>query len=278
MQFLLKKYYIAIYLLEKMEFGKKEIAIEFSRCILSGEENSNEFDINNHPDFNIIQSEGNSIKIEQIRMIQNKINEKPIISNRKVYIINDSEYMTKEAQNCLLKTLEEPPEYATLILICSNENLLLSTIKSRCTKVFFEDISKEDIKSYLQKNNLCSNISDTILEASNGSIGKACQIIEKQELFENANLLIENIDKCDKIDYINNLKFLYNAKEDIFSILEYANIILLSKLQQDSRYINCIKYIENAKNKLIKNANFDMTIDDLLFHLWEEINENNNRS
>ena len=63
--------------------------------------------------------------------------EKPIRSERKVYIINDGEKMTKEAQNSLLKTLEEPPEYVVIILITSNENLLLNTIKSRCAKIKF---------------------------------------------------------------------------------------------------------------------------------------------
>ncbi len=51
--------------------------------------------------------------------------------------------MTIEAQNCLLKTLEEPPEYVVIILIVSNENKLLTTIKSRCTKIYFESLSNE---------------------------------------------------------------------------------------------------------------------------------------
>ena len=75
--------------------------------------------------------------------MQRKVAEKAIISNKKVYIIDNADTMTTEAQNCLLKTLEEPPEYITIILICSNEDNLLSTIKSRCTRMHFETIDIE---------------------------------------------------------------------------------------------------------------------------------------
>ena len=259
-----------------MESGKKKIAIDFAKHILSDDEKS--FNIDNHPDFCIVLPDGNSIKIEQIRMVQNKITEKPIISDKKVYIIDDSELMTKEAQNCLLKTLEEPPEYATIILICSNENMLLSTIKSRCMKLYFESISNEEIKEYLAKAYDNLDVSDSVLEIANGSIGKVCQNIEKQQIFESIKPIFENLDKYDLIDFIKKSEYLYKAKDDIFNILEYANIILFDKLKKDNRYLNCTKYVEIAKNRLMQNANYEMTIDDLLFHLWEEINENNNRS
>lgn len=75
----------------------------------------------------------------------------PIVSKRKVYVIDDSEYMTKDAQNCLLKTLEEPPEFVTIILIVSNENFILNTIKSRCIKIYFNNLSDEELKSIFLK-------------------------------------------------------------------------------------------------------------------------------
>ena len=116
--------------------GKKQIAKEFAKALLCIEENKYcgkcksciEFDNNNNPDFILIEPEESSIKIDQIREIQRKVVEKPIISRQKVYIIDDSDKMTPEAQNGLLKTLEEPPEYITIILIGSNENSFLSTI------------------------------------------------------------------------------------------------------------------------------------------------------
>ena len=105
------------------------------------------FDSGNHPDFVFVDSEdGKNIKIGQIRLMQESIAEKPIVSSNKVYVINNSDLMTAEAQNCLLKTLEEPPEYATIILICSNSSKLLNTIKSRCTKIAFKKLSEDDLK------------------------------------------------------------------------------------------------------------------------------------
>ena len=101
------------------EYAKKILCIdkkETEDCISCIKWNSN-----NHPDFYQIEPENRTIKIEQIRAMQERISEKPITSSRKVYLIIDSDTMTKEAQNCLLKTLEEPPEYASIILIASNE-------------------------------------------------------------------------------------------------------------------------------------------------------------
>lgn len=261
--------------------GKKLFAIEFAKHILctnkTGENSFKQIEENNHPDFHIIVPDGNSIKIEQIRILQNKIIEKPIISNRKVYIIDESEKMTKEAQNCLLKTLEEPPEYVIIILICSNENLLLSTIESRCTKMVFQKISKEELKQYIQENNLFSEVSDSILDTLNGSIGKAYLLKEKQELYEGIKPIFETIESVDKIDFIKKSDALYKAKEDIQESLNFANVILCKKAKEDARFLSCTNIIENAKNKLKQNANFDMTIDDMLFHLWEEIHEKYSR-
>ena len=76
-----------------------------------------------------------SIKIDQIREMQKSVSEKPIISNHKVCIIDDADLMTKEAQNCLLKTLEEPPEYIVIILIVSNENKINEAINNSNNKL-----------------------------------------------------------------------------------------------------------------------------------------------
>ena len=152
----------------KDSIGKLLFAKEFSKAILctSDEKACNkcksciEFDTNNNPDFTIIEPEGNSIKIDQIRELTKKVYEKPVVSSRKVYIINDSQVMTKEAQNSLLKTLEEPPEYVTIILITSNENTFLPTIKSRCTKVSFNRLTNNELANILEKEYNYLNISE----------------------------------------------------------------------------------------------------------------------
>lgn len=107
------------------------------------------FDSDNNPDFVLVEPDGNSIKIAQIREMQENVYTKPIVSNKKVFVINDSDKMTEEAQNSLLKTLEEPPEYIIIILITANENKLLNTIKSRCLKISFNNLESNDLISYI---------------------------------------------------------------------------------------------------------------------------------
>lgn len=146
--------------------GKSLFAKEFASRVLGIN-----CDLENNPDFMIVNPDGNSIKIEQIRLLIQKIYEKPVSSDKKVYIINDAEKMTTEAQNSLLKTLEEPPLYATLILTTSNESKLLSTIISRCTKIYFLPIEEKEILKYVNDNNL-KDVNNSIISACQGSIRK----------------------------------------------------------------------------------------------------------
>jgi len=269
---------IAICLQARWEYGKFEFAKEFAKMALClGEPNCKaciQFEGGNNPDFTIIAPDGNSIKIEQIRMLQSKVIEKPIISKKKVYIIDDSQTMTVEAQNCLLKTLEEPPEYVMIILVCNNENKLLTTIKSRCTKIVFHKIEENILREFLQK----QQMSEKILKASDGSIGRAHLIKEQEELLNQVDSAFENIKQKDQIDFIKGGTVFYNKTVNVFDLLDYTNIILLDKAKQDISYINTISKIEEAKNRLKQNGNLEMTIDNMLLSIWEEIHENHSRS
>ena len=207
-------------------------------------------------------------------MMQTKIIEKPIISKKKVYIIDDSQTMTDEAQNCLLKTLEEPPEYVMIILICNNESKLLATIKSRCTKIVFHKIEENILKPYLQK----QGMSDKILKACDGSIGRAYLIKDQEELLNQVDSAFENIKQKDQIDFIKDAGIFYNKNVNIFDLLDYTNILLLEKAKKDACYINSISKVEEAKNRLKQNGNWDMTIDNMLLSIWEEIHEKYSRS
>ncbi len=260
--------------------GKKEIAKEFAKMLLCINDNKYcntcksciEFDSNNNPDFLYIEPDGNSVKIEQIRYIQRKIQEKPIISNKKVYIINDADKMTTEAQNCLLKTLEEPPEYSTIILIGSNENMFLSTIKSRCMIIHFSKIEDEKIRKYLEEKYELKDISTNMLEIFQGSIGKAILLKDKKEQYEKIELIIKSLRQKSIIDILNMSEILYKSKEEIFDILEYINVILIKLAKTDYEYIKCINSVEETKTRLKQNANYDMSIDNMLFNMWEDVN------
>ena len=211
--------------------GKKMIATEFAKAILCSNmdkpcnscKSCLEFNTNNHPDFLCIKQDNNSIKIEQIRELQKKIQEKPIISKRKVYIIDNADYMTVEAQNCLLKTLEEPPEFATIILIGANENSFLTTIKSRCMILHFNPISNEVIKTYLEENYKMKNISSNFLDVFQGSIGRAIEIKDKVEDYLLLENVINHLEQNDLIEIIQKLDILYKSKEEILDMLDYIN-------------------------------------------------------
>lgn len=266
--------------------GKLLIAKEFARKILCLENTKDEtctcksctcFNSQNHPDFHVINEDGENIKIETIREITEKVIEKPIISNRKVYIINDCEKMTKEAQNCLLKTLEEPPEFITIILISSNENIILNTIKSRCMTVKFQNIENDKLADYAINVIGYENLSENLLKSFDGSIGKAIKVKNNKEKYDILDLLIDNLKKKDIIDIFSEGKIIYD-KENIYDILDYIIVCLYEKSKENEKYLDCIKYVNKCLSRLRVNCNFDMSIDDMLFGMWEELNETSNRS
>lgn len=260
--------------------GKTLFAREFARKILclngKGDncESCIKWDSNNHPDFLQIEPENNTIKIEQIRSMQEEISVKPIASNKKVFLIVNSDCMTKEAQNCLLKTLEEPPEYATIILTTSNESKLLNTIKSRCMKIPFQKIEENELEEYA-KNILNLNLSKEFIKICEGSIGKLLEIEEDKDIYTEINSLLDNIERYSFTTLINKAEILYKEREKIQEILEYINVYLYN--QKDLKKLNCIKYVEEVKKRLLANSNYDMCIDYLLMKLWEEINEKYSR-
>ena len=265
--------------------GKKELAKEFSKAILCTSEGDRpcdickacrEFNTNNNINFSAINEEGSAIKIDQIRNMQNKIAEKPMNSNYKIYLINDVELMTQEAQNCLLKTLEEPPEYIVIILITSNENKVLNTIKSRCLKLYFNNLNNEEVKNILENKFGIENTSNSFLTAVGGSIKKALLIKEKSSEYEQIDKLFDIIKKENLVNFINSASILYENKDDIYNFLDYINILLENKMKEDtysaSKYANCIFIVEEVKKRLRANSNYDMSIDYLLMNIWKEIN------
>ena len=273
--------------------GKKLIAKEFARKILClNKQNQNcatcdsciKFNSGNNPDFLEIFPDGNSIKIAQMREMQEKVYQKPIVSDKKVFIIDQVEKMTEEAQNSLLKTLEEPPEYMVIILITSNENKLLNTVKSRCIRINFTGLSKQDITKYAGAHQI--NIaSQNLLEMCGGSIGKLEKINENIDDYNSlelaTNKLIDGKLK-NVVEEMNCFNILYESKEIIQDLLDYMTVLIYLHISKEKDYrqkfLNTIKLIEETKQRLNSNTNYDMSIDNLLFKIWEEFNENNSRN
>ena len=245
---------------EKVE--SENLSLEFDNC-----DSCIKFDANSNPDFSIIVPDGKSIKIEQIRDLQARILEKPISSNKKVYIIDDADTMTEESQNCLLKTLEEPPEYAMIILIASNENRMLQTIKSRCVIIRFEDLTNEEISQILHTND------QDIIRLCEGSVAKADTISEKREMFAQLKIIADYLSKNSLIDVLNNSDLLYSSKDDIMTLLDFLNIIFFEKAKENIKYSKAIDIIEKTKKKIMANNNYDMCMDYMLMHIWEELHK-----
>ena len=262
----------------KPGIGKKQFAHQYAEmimCLQDGKCDGNsvkcdsciKFEGNANPDYAEITPDGKTLKIEQIRNLQARIVEKPITSRRKVYVIDDADLMSEESQNCLLKTLEEPPEYVTIILICSNEDNMLSTIKSRCTRIHFENLEISEVKGYIKQNYPEIEIDDSIINLSQGSIGKALKLNENKTLYENIENILKSFKNKDVIDIVKMSEEIYKAKEEIYSVLEYMNVLLLKLSKEDLRYINAIDIVEETKKRLKANSNYDMCIDNLLFNI-----------
>ena len=123
--------------------GKKQVALEFAKYILKTD------NLENHPDFKLVSKmeDKKDILVEQIRKeVIDDVYIVPAAGNRKVYIIDEAETLNTASQNTLLKTLEEPPQYITIILIASNISTLLTTILSRVNQVPFEGVSNLELK------------------------------------------------------------------------------------------------------------------------------------
>ncbi len=241
----------------------KEFAKEILNCTTS---------LENNPDFSIIEPDGNAIKINQIREFTKRVYEKPIISDKKVFIVNNSNLMTKEAQNALLKTLEEPPQYIVIILISENKNLFLPTIKSRCTEIFFTKLKDEEVKKILEEKYKYET-DKTILKIADGSIEKALKLLDENCDYGQIEKVFNNLENINLIEMLNSKETLFSSKENVYDILDYINLLVIDKIKNNQyKYINCTKIIENTKERLKRNNNYDMTIDNLIFKLWEEVN------
>lgn len=114
------------------------------------------FDALTHPDFKLIKRDEDKkeISVDAIREIIKDISRGPIFATKKIYIIQEAEEMSTSAQNALLKTLEEPPEYALFILTCNNLERLLPTVVSRSLVLSFKRYSSSEISEILKSHGL----------------------------------------------------------------------------------------------------------------------------
>ncbi len=132
----------------------------------------------NHPDVRLVAPEGVSFKIDQVREVQGEASLSPYEADTKVFILESAELMTEEAQNSLLKTLEEPPPHSVFVLLAPEATALLPTIVSRCQLVRMEPLSEKDICAELERRGVASDVeARTAAALSGGCLGRARAVL-----------------------------------------------------------------------------------------------------
>ncbi len=170
------------YLFEGPEgVGKRLIALELARLVFcaAGEGCGSctacrKIDHNNHPDLHLLEAEGSSIKVEQVRSLQKELSYRPLEATRKFCLIEGAERLNPAAGNALLKTLEEPAGNAVFIVITAHPEGVLSTIRSRCQRLPFPRLPRQTIREVLTERLGLDEVQGHVLAAlSEGSFKKA---------------------------------------------------------------------------------------------------------
>lgn len=196
-------------------------------------------------EFKILDSK--EMKVQDVRNAFSSVYEKPLIIEKRIYIINNFEYLNNSSQNALLKILEEPPFYVTIILTSKTLNGILDTIKSRCQKIYLaEKIENRKIG----KDNILSEVIDDKIKDDILNILENSNIMKKSQYYAKYSEIItkENI-------------------EEILNILE--NIIYENSMIYNSIY----RIIIETRRRVKINCNFEMIKDYLILNIWDEINK-----
>ena len=134
----------------------------------------------------------------------NKVSIRPSFSERKVFVISEGEKLNNESQNALLKVLEEPPSYCTIIILCTQPETLLATIRSRCQMVRFAPVAEEKIIEFLGDSGLDKKKAQYFARLSGGSLGLACRWAELEQneanLYQTAKELTGELARCKYAD------------------------------------------------------------------------------
>nr|WP_288712467.1 AAA family ATPase [uncultured Intestinibacter sp.] len=273
--------------------GKNTMARELAATLLEME------NLFNSPDYIEITPDGNSIKIAQIRKLQSDILVKPYKSY-KIYVIDEAQKMTVEAQNALLKTLEEPPKYAIIILITNNKESLLDTIKSRCEIIKFTPIPLLEVADYLTQTGVDKNRASLLANFSRGSMQKAIELSESEDFHimrDEVQKYVETFLTGSMLDIMDIQSSIEKYKDNITNVLDllvnYFRDIMMVKENVDSSMIinldrlvfiknmstkitysqlsKIIDIIEETKNKLRSNCNFNISIQVMTLNIYEVI-------
>ncbi|MDR4509356.1 MAG: DNA polymerase III subunit delta' [Candidatus Brocadiaceae bacterium] len=233
----------------------------------------------NYPDLFFFFPEKNSrvIKIEQIRHLQGILNTTPLESRNKMVIIESADKMSEEASNCLLKTLEEPPAFALIVLVVTSLEFVRETIRSRCQIVRFAPLPETAVKDLLINNfQIEDKKAEQLANISNGSLKRAL-LLSDAHAFERKIWLVKKLLQLKSNDNLIFSKELFDewniaslenleekrlqTKEILFSLLMYYRDLLVCKIENHETSL----YYEGFRNEL--RAKSSVLTEDALFEI-----------
>lgn len=254
----------------------------------------------NHPDLiHVTHEKPSSIGVDDIReQIQDTIMIRPYSSYYKVYIMDEAEKMTVQAQNALLKTIEEPPSYAVIILLTTNEDLFLPTILSRCVQLKLKPLKDSVIQKYLEEFMGISESDARLYTAfARGNLGKAIKISGSEEFRQMYEKLLQMLRNIKNLDISQLLNYSRELKEemDIYECLDFMQVwyrdSLMFKVTNDPNLLifkdeysvisemsrqtgydgfeNILQAIEKARIRLEANVNMELAME-LMFLVMKE--------
>lgn len=252
----------------------------------------------NQPDVIWVTREKASLGVDEIReQLCNTMDIKPFSSPYKIYLVPEAEKMTEAAQNALLKTIEEPPEYGIVILMTSNISALLPTIQSRCLTMEFRPLSTAVVESYVKEH---CQVPDYQARASaafaQGNLGKAMRYAKSEDFIERKDhiiSLLRHVEQMDLSEMLAVIKDLGTRKDEVrdyidLMVLWYRDVLLFKAtkdinqllFQNEASYISreashrsyekieeILQAFEKAKVRLRANVNFDITMELMLLTL-----------
>ena len=255
----------------------------------------------NQPDIiRVTHEKPNTIGVDDIRtQINTDIAIKPYSSPRKIYIIQEGEKMTAQAQNALLKTLEEPPAYAVILILTTNMDALLPTILSRCVVLNMKPVRDDLVKKYLMEELQIPDYKANVCVAfARGNLGKARQLASSEEfdhIKEEAVSMLKYVQDMEINEMLAAIKKIQEYKFDVEDYLDILAIwyrdVLLFKATNDANHLifkeeiqyikkcadrcayegieDILKALDKAKSRLKANVNFELTMELLLMAIKE---------
>lgn len=255
----------------------------------------------NQPDIiRVTHEKPNTISVDDIRdQVNNDILIKPYSSRYKIYIIPQADLMSVQAQNALLKTIEEPPEYAVIMLLTENAETLLPTIRSRCVMMKLRNIKDQLVKKYLMEQmEIPDYKADVCVAFAQGNVGRAIMLANSEyfsEIKEEAVHLLRNIGEMDVPELMEAVKKCMTYKLEINDYLDiiaiwYRDVLIYKATKSIDRVVfsdqlryikeraskssyegieNILDGLEKAKARIKANVNFELTMELLLLTIKE---------